>query len=74
MLAKKYIFKKFSSVSSPVVFAPKSDGTLRTCVEYIHFNNLTAPDHYLLLHDATIAQSTAKSRSFSKLNLVNAFN
>ena len=74
MLAKKYIFKKFSSVSSPVVFASKSDGSLRPCVDYGHLNNLTVPDPYPLPHEATIAQSIAKSRVFSKLDLVNAFN
>lgn len=55
MLAKKYIFKKFSSVSLPVVFASKFDGILRPCVDYGHLNSLTVPYSYPLPHGATIA-------------------
>ena len=62
MLLKGWIVKKQSSVSSPVVFAEKSDGSLRPCVDYTLLNNITVPDCYPLPLEASISQSIAKSR------------
>lgn len=47
---------------------------MRPCVDYGHINNLTVPDPYHLHLETTIAQLIAKSKIFSKLDLVDTFN
>lgn len=74
ILTKKYTFYKFSSSSSPVVFAAKSNGSLRPCVDYGNLNNLTIPDPYPLLLKTNITQTISKPLVFSKLKMIKSFN
>lgn len=72
-LAKKWIRKSRSRVSSGILFVPKKNGKLRLCVDYRRLNAITskviyAPtNHYATRHD--IAAATY----FSKMDLKDAF-
>ena len=48
MFRKGWIRPSSSPFGSPVLFAPKSDGTLRLCVDYRALNNLTIKNRYPL--------------------------
>jgi hypothetical protein len=48
MLAQQVIEPATCEWASPIVLAPKSDGTLRLCVDYRRLNMITVPDTYTL--------------------------
>lgn len=74
MLECEYIYPKPLAVTSPVLFGNKSDGSLRPCTDYSLLINVIVPNKHPLPLPQNIAQSICKSRVFSKLDLVGAFN
>ena len=74
MLQKGLIVPSKSPVVSPVLLVPKSDGTLRPCVDFKRLNQVTEPDHYPMPLMPDIVNMIAGSSVFSKLDLKDAFN
>ncbi|GFX88799.1 transposon Tf2-9 polyprotein [Trichonephila clavipes] len=58
LLAHNIIEERESPYAAPVVLVPKSNGTVRLCIDYRKLNAITIPDKYplplmdVLLHDA----------------------
>ena len=73
LLEKGWIRPSSSPAASPVLFARKSNGGLRFCVDYRGLNAITIPDRYPLpLFKETLRQFS-KSRWFTKLDVKSAF-
>jgi len=57
-----------SNFSSPVLFLPKPDGTLRMCIDYRAVNAITVKDRYPLPHIEDLLNSMHGSCWFTKLD------
>jgi transposase InsO family protein len=72
-LAKGFIVPSKAPFASPVLFARKSDGSLRFCVDYRKLNALTKKNRYPLpLIDETLAR-LSRAKIFTKLDIRQAF-
>ena len=72
-LAKGFVISSKAPFASPVLFARKSDGSLRFCVDYRKLNALTKKNRYPLpLIDETLAR-LSKAKIFTKLDIRQAF-
>jgi predicted aspartyl protease len=72
-LQKGFVVTSKAPFASPVLFARKSDGSLRFCVDYRKLNSLTKKNRYPLpLIDETLAR-LSKAKVFTKLDIRQAF-
>jgi hypothetical protein len=69
MLVNQIIEPSDSPWASPVVLAPKPDGTLRFCVDYRKINNITEKDAYPLPKIEDLLNQLDGSKYFAKLDL-----
>ena len=73
-LRKGFITPSNAPYASPILFAQKSNGDLRFCVDYRKLNALTKKDRYPLpLIDETLAQMTG-CKFITKFDIIAAFN
>jgi hypothetical protein len=73
-LRRGFIRPSTSSAASPILFAKKSNGSLRLCVDYRGLNAITKPNRYPLPLVNDLLDSIRGSTVFSKLDLKSAFN
>jgi hypothetical protein len=57
----------------PVVLTPKSDGSMRSCVDYRRLNEATVPDSYKLPRQDDTMDALGGSTLFSVLDLSHGF-
>ena len=72
--AKGFIRASFFLTVSPVLFARKQSGGFRPCVNYKVFNAITMKNRYPLPLIQETLDRLAKTKYFTKLNIVVAFN
>ena len=63
-----------SSASSPILFVPKADGTLRLCVDYRGLNNITVKDRTPLPLMSELRERVGRAKVFTKLDLRHGYN
>ena len=68
------IRRSTSSAGSPIIFIPKSDGSLRLCVDYRGLNKITIKDRTPLPLMTELRERVGKARIFTKLDLKNGYN
>ena len=73
-LAHGKIRRSTSSAGSPIIFIPKSDGSLRLCVDYRGLNKITIKDRTPLPLMTELRERVGKARIFTKLDLKNGYN
>jgi len=73
-LKKGYIRKSNSSVTSPVIFRKKKDGSLQVCIDYRKLKKQMVEDDYSLPIITELYESVKGSTIFTRLNLRSAFN
>ena len=72
-LSKGFIDESQCPFAAPILFARKSDGGLRFCVDYRKLNAITRKDRYPIpLLDETLAR-ISKAKIFTKLDIRQAF-
>ena len=59
--------------ASPIVPVPKSDGSIRLCVDYRRLNSVTVADPYYMTTLEEILEKVGSSRCLSKLDLSKGF-
>ena len=59
--------------ASPVVVVPKSDGTIRFCVDYRKLNNITKMDAYLIPRMDQMLEKVAQARYISTLDITKGY-
>ena len=62
-----------SPVDAPILFNKKPDGSLRLCVNYRGFNNLTIKNWYLLLLIGEALDRLGRAKQFTPLDLTSAY-
>ena len=62
-----------SSWASPIVPVPKTDGSIRLCVDYRKLNSVTANDPYYMTTLDEILERVGNSGCLSKLDLSKGF-
>ena len=72
-LANGFIRPSKSPAGAPILFDRKSDGSLRLCVDYQGFNNLTIKNRYPLPLIGELLDRLGKARRFTQLNLTSAY-
>ena len=72
-LEKGWIRPSSSAFGAPVVFARKSDGTLRFCVDYRALNDLTVKNAYPLPRIDDLIDHLRDARYFTSLDLSSAY-
>lgn len=73
-LEKGFIRHSTSSAGSPVLFAPKKDGSLRLCIDYRKLNEMTIKDRYALPLANELRDRLGQAKIFTKLDLRGAYN
>ena len=73
MLRKGWIRYSKSSAGAPIIFVPKTDGTLRLCVDYRALNGITIKDRYPLPLIGEILDRLSGAQMFTKLDLRDAY-
>jgi hypothetical protein len=73
LLEADIIRKSYSPYASPCLFAPKTDGSLRLCVDYRQLNLQTVRDRFPTPTAADLIQRTWGSKLFSKIDLMSDF-
>jgi hypothetical protein len=72
-LRKGFVAPSNAPFAAPILFARKSDGSLRFCIDYRKLNLITRKDRYPLpLIDETLAR-LSRARIFTKLDIRQAF-
>ena len=59
--------------ASPIVPVPKSDGSIRLCIDYRKLNSVTEPDPYYMVTLEEILERVGSSKCISKLDLCKGF-
>ena len=72
-LANGFIRPSKSSVGAPILFDRKSDGSLRLCVDYRGFNNLTIKNWYPLPLIGESLDRLRRARRFTQLDFTSAY-
>ena len=73
LLSKGWIRSSSSPAAAPVLFAKKSNGGLRFCVDYRGLNAITIPDRYPLPLFKETLRNLSKACWFTKLDVKSAF-
>ena len=73
-LRKGFIRHSQSSASAPIVFAKKSDGTLRICVDYRGLNKLTIKNQYPLPLIGELLERMNNAKYFTKFDVRDGYN
>ena len=69
MIKMGVIEESNSSWASPVVLIPKSDGSIRFCVDYRRVNDVTLPDAFPLPRVEDLIDKIGRSRFLTKIDL-----
>ena len=72
-LGKRWIRRSKSSVSAPIVFARKKDGSIRFCIDYRNLNNVTVRNRYPLPLIPELTDRLTGASIFSKLDVRQAY-
>ena len=72
MLSQGILRASSSPYASPMVCAPKKDGTLRVCTDFRHLNDITIADRYVMPRIDDIKRSI-RGRVFSTIDLREGF-
>ena len=72
-LANAFIWPSKSSARALIFFNRKPDGSLRLCVDYWGFNNITIKNRYSLLLISKLLDRLGRAKRFTQLNLTNAY-
>ena len=73
-LSKGFIRASSSSCASPILLVKKKDGSLRLCVDYRAFNDITIKDRYPLPRIEETLNQIREARYFTRLDLQSAYN
>ena len=73
-LQKGFIQESQSSARYSILFVPKSDGSLRLCVDYWALNNITVKNSYLLPLISELQDQFQGAQWFTKFDIPGAFN
>jgi hypothetical protein len=71
--AKGWIRRSVSPAGAPILFVPKSDRTLRLCVDYRGLNKITIKNRYPLPLISETLDRLRGAKVFTKLDLRNAY-
>jgi hypothetical protein len=71
--AKGWIRPSKLLAGAPILFVPKSDGTMRLCVDYRGLNKVTIKNCYLILLVSEMLDRLLKAKVFTKLDLRDAY-
>lgn len=74
LLEKGHIRESSSPWGFPVLFVPKSDGSLRMCVDFRALNNVTARNSYPLPRIQECLDALGDASVFSKIDLTGGYN
>lgn len=74
LLAKGWIEPSRSPIGAPIVFARKSDGSLRMCLDYRKLNSATRPDAVPLPRLENLLATLADARVFSSCDAKSWYN
>ena len=66
--------KSISPAASPVMFVPKSDGSLQLVIDYRRLNDITIKNHYPLPLISDMLNRLQGAKKFTKLDCKNAYN
>ena len=72
-LKRGWIRHSKSPAGSPILFVPKSDGSMRLCVDYRGLNRVTVKNRYPLPLISEILDRLSGAKVFSKLDLRDAY-
>ena len=73
MLAAGKIKRSSSPAAAPILFMPKSNGTLRLCIDYRELNKITIKNRYPLPLMSELRDRLGKATVFTKLDLKNGY-
>ena len=73
LLELGYIRPSMSPWGAPVLFAPKSDGTLRFCIDYRQLNKMTVRDRFPIPRTDELIDRLSGMKVFSKIDLWSAY-
>ena len=73
-LRKGFIRESQSPAGYPILFVPKSDGSLRLCVDYRALNNITIKNSYPLPLISELQDRFQGAQWFTKFDIPGAFN
>jgi len=68
-LDKEYIRPSASPWGSPVLFAKRTDGSMRVCIDYRSLNAVTVRNNYPLPKIEDLLEQLKKAKFFSKIDL-----
>ena len=72
-LANGFIRPSKSSAGASILFDRKPDKSLRLCVDYRDFNNITIKNRYPIPLIGEIFDQLGRAKRFTQLNLINAY-
>ena len=72
-VARGFIRPSTSATGSPVLFVPKSDGSLRLCVDYRKLNQVTKKNSYPIPPMSHLLTAFRDTKIFSKIDLRGAY-
>ena len=73
LLNQGIIEESTSPWASPIVMAPKADGTLRLCTDFRKINNCTVPDPFPLPRIEDLIDSVGKAKFLTKLDMTRGY-
>ncbi len=73
LLRKGLIQKSESPFGAPIVFAKKSDGSLRMCIDYRALNQITKLNRYPIPNISELFDIIGKAKVFTKLDLKSGY-
>jgi Reverse transcriptase (RNA-dependent DNA polymerase) len=73
-LSKGFIRASSSPAASPILFVKKPDGSLRLCIDYRGLNEITVKDRYPLPLILETLMRLQKSKYYTPLDLLSAYN